>query len=101
MFRKIAGNILASEKRGRQVLVCHQTNCLGVMGAGLAKQVRDTCPDVYTSYKRQTDQFKALRSIKGNSPTEGLGEVLFCPVPQKGFTIAATTPTTLMGCGPF
>lgn len=79
MFRKIAGNILASEKRGHQVLVCHQTNCLGVMGAGLAKQVRDTCPDVYTSYKRQTDQFKALRSIKGNSPTEGLGEVLFAP----------------------
>ena len=32
-------------------IVCHQTNCQGVMGAGIAKQVRDTWPRVFGQYK--------------------------------------------------
>ena len=28
-------------------IVCHQTNCQGVMGAGIAKQIRDTWPRVF------------------------------------------------------
>lgn len=32
-------------------VICHQVNCQGVMGAGLAKQVRSRYPAVYTAYR--------------------------------------------------
>lgn len=32
-------------------IMCHQVNCQGVMGAGLAKQVRTKYPAVYELYK--------------------------------------------------
>ena len=32
-------------------LIAHQTNCLGVMGAGIAKAIKNKWPDVYTQYK--------------------------------------------------
>lgn len=32
-------------------LICHQVNCLGIMGAGLAKQIRDKYPEVYQQYR--------------------------------------------------
>jgi ribA/ribD-fused uncharacterized protein len=31
-------------------IICHQVNCKGVMGAGLAKCIRDRWPQVYTDY---------------------------------------------------
>ena len=33
-------------------LICHQVNCQGVMGSGIAKQVREKYPKVYKEYKR-------------------------------------------------
>lgn len=30
--------------------IAHQVNCMGVMGAGLAKQIRSAYPDVYNEY---------------------------------------------------
>ena len=30
---------------------CHQVNCLGVMGSGVAKSVREIFPDVYEKYR--------------------------------------------------
>ena len=35
--------------------ICHQVNCQGVMGSGVAKQVRERCPVVYEQYKRWCD----------------------------------------------
>ena len=32
-------------------VVAHQVNCLGVMGSGVAKQVKELFPEVYTSYR--------------------------------------------------
>ena len=32
-------------------IIVHQVNCYGVMGAGLAKQVKEKYPDVYDIYK--------------------------------------------------
>ena len=32
-------------------ILCHQVNCQGVMGAGLAKQIRSKYPEVYEQYK--------------------------------------------------
>lgn len=42
---QIQGNIL--NQRG---IVCHQVNMRGVMGAGLALQIRQKWPDAYTEY---------------------------------------------------
>lgn len=32
-------------------VICHQVNCQGVMGSGIAKQVREKYPVVYEKYK--------------------------------------------------
>lgn len=34
-------------------IICHQVNCQGVMGSGIAKQVRENYPVVYEEYKRR------------------------------------------------
>lgn len=31
--------------------ICHQVNCKGVMGSGIAKQIREAYPQVYEEYK--------------------------------------------------
>ena len=43
----VKGNILNVE----QGIICQQVNCKLVMGAGLAKQIRDKWPRVYTEYR--------------------------------------------------
>lgn len=40
------GNILDASEN----IICHQVNCKGVMGAGLAKQIRNRYPNVYKEY---------------------------------------------------
>jgi len=32
-------------------ITCHQTNTLGVMGGGIAKQIKEKYPEVYKAYK--------------------------------------------------
>lgn len=41
------GNLLESDCN----FICHQVNCQGVMGSGIAKQIRDKWPEVYDDYK--------------------------------------------------
>jgi O-acetyl-ADP-ribose deacetylase (regulator of RNase III) len=36
-------------KRG---IICHQCNCIGAMGAGIAKQIRDRWPHIYADYRK-------------------------------------------------
>ena len=40
------GNLLESNCS----IICHQVNCQGVMGSGIAKQLRDKWPEVFDSY---------------------------------------------------
>jgi len=48
VIKIVDGDILqASEK-----LVVHQVNCMGVMGGGIALQIRKQFPKVYSEYKR-------------------------------------------------
>ncbi|PAD84952.1 Appr-1-p processing protein [Niallia circulans] len=47
MIKIVKGNILDA----REDLICHQVNCKGVMGAGLAKQIRNKYPVVFEKYK--------------------------------------------------
>jgi O-acetyl-ADP-ribose deacetylase (regulator of RNase III) len=49
-------------------IICHQVNCQGVMGAGLARQIRAKYPKVYAPYRAYC--------ATGNA----LGTVLFVPV---------------------
>ena len=46
-------------------IICHQVNCQGVMGSGIAKQVREKYPVVYEKYKHHCDIYspKALLGI--------------------------------------
>jgi O-acetyl-ADP-ribose deacetylase (regulator of RNase III) len=44
-------------------VLCHQTNCLGQMGAGIASSIRDKWPHVYGPYRALCDKHKGPRSI--------------------------------------
>ncbi|MEK4790360.1 macro domain-containing protein [Bacillus sp. FSL K6-2971] len=78
MIRVIEGNILDTTKD----IVCHQVNCKGVMGAGLAKQIKSKYPNVYKDYKRLCDDEK-IKSRKNGL----LGATQFIDV-SKSKTIA-------------
>lgn len=47
MIYELEGNILY----GNENIICHQVNMMGVMGAGLAKQIRIMYPEVYEDYR--------------------------------------------------
>ena len=38
-------------------IICHQTNCIGVMGGGIALQIRKKWPKVYTDYREECGIF--------------------------------------------
>ena len=44
--------------------ICHQVNCRGVMGAGVAKQIRERWPWVFSSYLAYCERSKS----RGESP---------------------------------
>lgn len=37
--------------------ICHQVNCMGVMGAGIAKQIKGRYPEVYDAYRDRYDDY--------------------------------------------
>ena len=39
-------------------IICHQVNCQGVMGSGIAKQVRERYPSVYEDYRALCEVYK-------------------------------------------
>lgn len=47
------GNILSSTAD----VICHQVNCKGVMGAGLAKQIKAKYPELFTQYKSMCAEY--------------------------------------------
>lgn len=47
MIEFINGNLLSSNAP----YICHQVNCRGVMGAGVAKAIRTQYPKIYQEYK--------------------------------------------------
>ena len=38
--------------KGDYLIFCHQVNCQGVMGSGVAKQIRSKYPEVYREFKQ-------------------------------------------------
>lgn len=71
------GDILSPNKTGHDVVICHQVNCLGVMGAGLAKQMREKFPLMYLEYKRLCNSTADKRML--------LGQVLSTSVVYNGY----------------
>ena len=51
MVKYVKGNLLDSDCD----YICHQVNCQGVMGSGIAKQIRERWPEVYKEYKTYCD----------------------------------------------
>lgn len=47
-------------------LICHQVNCLGIMGNGLAKQVREQYPNVYEDYKFLCEHTRDRHNLLGD-----------------------------------
>lgn len=56
MVRYVNGNILSGLDDSQRIFICQQVNCQGVMGAGLAKQIRAKWPVVFTEYKSLCDK---------------------------------------------
>ena len=65
MIKEVNGNLLTYP--GIQV-IGHQTNCLSVMGAGIAKQIKARWPEVFREYcdycKSQSDKHNLLGTIQ-------------------------------------
>lgn len=67
MIQEINGNILDVQAD----VICHQVNCRGVMGAGLAREIRTRYPDIMTEYRSTC--------MRG---AENLGSVLYYKASQ-------------------
>ena len=63
---KIRGDLLESKAD----YICHQVNCQGVMGSGVAFQIKNKWPDVYRDYLVKTNYQK----VHGN-PAHLLGGI--------------------------
>lgn len=48
-------------------IIVHQVNCMGVMGAGLARQIRSKWPNVYNEYRALCDEVSAPRDLMGKA----------------------------------
>lgn len=60
MVKYVKGNLLDASEN----IIGHQVNAQGVMGSGLAKQIRSKYPEAYIAYKEYSEQ---------NSPYDLLG----------------------------
>lgn len=66
MVKIVNGNLLDATED----VICHQVNCQGVMGSGVAQQIRERWPEVYQVYKAH---------VNLHSPCL-LGTILLIPV---------------------
>ena len=76
MLKIIKNDIFESDAAA----ILHQVNCQGVMGSGVAKQVREKYPSVYQSYKRACNKL---------GPNGVFGKIQICAIsPEKpGFIV--------------
>ena len=59
MIQQTNGDILANTNG----IICHQVNCRGVMGAGLAKQIKEKYPKVFEWYKHYCESISPLHLL--------------------------------------
>jgi len=70
MIKQVNGNVL----KAKENIICHQVNCMGKMGSGLAKQIAKSknALDVYTKYCH----------LHRNNRESMLGDALFAKVAE-------------------
>lgn len=73
MIKYIKGDIL-NVKEG---IIVQQVNCMGVMGAGLAKQIKDKWPDIYDSYKTRIHNTRNTKELLGKTLFNNVENNLF------------------------
>jgi len=58
MIKIVDGDILQASEN----IIAHQVNCMGVMGGGIAKQIREKYPNVFDQYRKffVNNKFTAL-----------------------------------------
>lgn len=72
MINHVKGNLLDSNCD----YICHQVNCQGVMGSGIAKQIRERFPEVYERY---IDLYRFLTK-RYLDPSGMLGDIDIVPL---------------------
>lgn len=72
MVHYVKGNLLDSDC----TYICHQVNCQGVMGSGIAKQIRERWPEVYEKYRREYE----MHLRHGHNPETQLGNIDIVPI---------------------
>lgn len=74
-MKRAVGNIFDAQHG----VICHQVNCMGVMGAGIAKQVRLRFPNAYQDY---------VQLVRSWGSHECLGKCQLIEVVQKTLYVA-------------
>lgn len=72
MVKNVKGNLLDSNCD----YICHQVNCQGRMGSGIARQIRERFPEVYEFYRKRYDQ----QVLNGWSTDTLLGSIDIVPL---------------------
>lgn len=57
-------DILSVADEGKDAIIVQQVNCQGVMGAGLAKQIRDRWPEVFERYHAKCEMGVKLGDVQ-------------------------------------
>lgn len=74
MIRVVDGDIFHRDADA----ILHQVNCQGVMGSGVAKQVREKFPTVFKYYKARCDEDKRFKEQSGSVKSSLLGLAQVC-----------------------
>lgn len=74
MIRVVDGDIFNCDADA----ILHQVNCQGVMGSGVAKQVREKFPTVFKYYKARCDEDKRFKEQSGSVKSSLLGLAQVC-----------------------
>ena len=61
MIEIIKGDLLTTKAD----VICHQVNCIGIMGGGVALQIKNKYPDVYNEYKEYCENCKNPSRLLG------------------------------------
>lgn len=77
MLKYYSGDIFTSDVD----IICHQVNCQGVFGRGMAGQIKKMFPEVEKTYKIITKQWQEQ---SGGKTSELLGRVSAQPVEKDG-----------------
>lgn len=80
MIRIVSGDLLSSTED----IIAHQVNCCGVMGAGVAKQIKERFPKAYQVYRKTCENYKGREDL-----ILGQCQLVVCRNPSGGNALVA------------